>query len=374
MQLDSIQYDPTLLGSSSGSAKAPRARRGKVSSLDVANLTAQLAIMVHSGVDIASALESVARQCKRPMLGEVLREIHESVIGGSVFSDALRQFPHVFDPAYVATVAAGEASGHMAEVLNQLAELKRSQLRLARTIRGMLVYPALLMGVSAMVIGVLLVFVLPKFAQLFADYDMALPWITQVLIAVAAEIRTRWWLWAPLAGAGVAAAVALATTKKGRRIIDLILLRAPMVDEVSRTLLIGRSCRLIGMMMNSGVPLLDSVRLARQTTKNYLYQQLFSDIEDAVVNGRSFASTLASSTIVPQAAAEMLSTAEQSGKLADVSLLIGTYFEEEGESKARQMVTALEPMITVVMGAIVATVVLAVMLPVFDLSSFAGGG
>lgn len=373
MQLDSIQYDPTLLGSSSGSAKASRARRGKVSSLDVANLTAQLAIMVHSGVDIASALESVARQCKRPMLGEVLREIHESVIGGSVFSDALRQFPHVFDPAYVATVAAGEASGHMAEVLNQLAELKRSQLRLARTIRGMLVYPALLMGVSAMVIGVLLVFVLPKFAQLFADYDMALPWITQVLIAVAAEIRTRWWLWAPLAGIGVGAAIALATTKQGRRLIDLFLLRAPMVDEVSRTLLIGRSCRLIGMMMNSGVPLLDSVRLARQTTKNYLYQQLFSDIEDAVVNGRSFASTLASSTIVPQAATEMLSTAEQSGKLADVSLLIGTYFEEEGESKARQMVTAMEPMITVVMGAIVATVVLAVMLPVFDLSSFAGG-
>jgi len=342
--------------------------------LDVANLTAQLAIMVHSGVDIATAIESVARQCKRPVLGNVLREIHESVIGGSVFSEALKQFPHVFDAAYVATVAAGEASGHMAEVLNQLAELKRSQLRLTRTIRGMLVYPALLMGVSAMVIGVLLVFVLPKFAQLFADYDMSLPWITQVLIAIAAEIRTRWWLWAPAAGAGVAALIAIATTKRGRRLIDFFLLRAPMVDEVSKTLLIGRSCRLIGMMMNSGVPLLDSVRLARQTTKNYLYQQLFTDIEDAVVNGRSFASTLASSTIVPPAAAEMLTTAEKSGKLADVSLLIGTYFEEEGETRARQMVTAMEPMITVVMGAIVATVVLAVMLPVFDLSSFAGRG
>lgn len=374
MQLDAIQYAPEMASQSPATNRVARARRGGITSLDVVNLTAQLAIMVKSGVDIASALESAARQCKRPALGEVLRDIHEAVIGGSVFSDALQQYPHVFDPAYVATVAAGEASGHMAEVLDQLADLKRGQLRLTRTIRGMLIYPVLLMCVSTMVIGVLLVFVLPKFAQLFADYDMSLPWITQMLIAVATELRTRWWLWAPVAAMGVAAAISLATTKQGRRIVDSFLLGAPLLSEVTRTLLIGRSCRLIGMMMNSGVPLLDSVRLARQTTKNYLYQQLFSDIEEAVVNGRSFASTLAASTIVPPSASEMLTTAEQSGKLADVSLLIGSYFEEEGEARARQVVTSLEPMITVVMGAVVATVVLAVMLPVFDLSSFAGRG
>ncbi len=351
-----------------------RSKQPSVTPTDVVNLTTQLAIMIRSGVDIATGLASAARQCRRPDLASVLREIHDSVVGGRSFSEALKQYPKIFTPAYVATVAAGEASGHMAEVLDQLAELERSRLRLVRSIRGLLVYPLLLMAVSLGVISVLLVFVLPRFAELFADYDMTLPLVTQLLIGVADEIRNRWWLWIPLVVLAGLGAVSMATTKQGRRVWDRFLLEAPMIRDVSRTLLIGRSCRLIGMLMDSGVPLLDSVRLARKSSKNFLYQELFTQIEDAVVNGRSFSSALATSAVVPPAATEMLTTAEQSGKLVEVSQLVGAYFEDEGETRARQLVSTAEPMITVVMGAIVATVVLAVMLPVFDLSSFAGKG
>ncbi len=375
MQLETAKSIPQFSLPSSGQrthASAPK--QPSVSAADVVNLTSQLAIMIRSGVDIATALESAARQCRRPALAGVLHEIHDAVIGGQAFSDALRKYPKIFSSAYVATVAAGEASGHMADVLEQLSELERSRLRLIRSIRGLLVYPLLLLAVSLGVIGVLLVFVLPRFAELFSDYDMTLPWITQALIAVSQEIRGRWWLWIPMAGLAGAAVVAIPTTEVGRRVWDRLLLHAPMIGDVTRTLLIGRSCRLIGMLMDSGVPLLDSVRLARQSSKNSLYQALFANIEDAVVNGRSFASALSASTVVPPAASEMLTTAEQSGKLAEVSRMVGAYFEDEGETRARQVVSAMEPMITVVMGAVVATVVLAVMLPVFDLSSFAGKG
>lgn len=349
-----------------------RAAQKPIGGQDLADLTAQLAIMVRSGVDVATALESLARQCQRPQIASVLRDIHQAVLGGKSFSDALRRHPQVFHSAFVATVAAGEASGHMADVLDQLATLQRSQLRLVRTIRSLLVYPILLMGVSTGVIGVLLVVVLPKFSKLFSDYDMPLPWITEMLIAIAGELTARWWLWLPALGAVVALAVAMPATSAGRRVWDRALLHAPLIGEVSRALLLGRTCRLIGMLMSSGVPLLDSVRLARKATKNVLYQQLFADIEDAVVNGRTFASALATSAIVPPSAIEMLSTAERSGKLAEVARLVGAYFEEEGEARARQTISMVEPLITVVMGAVVATVVLAVMLPVFDLSSFAG--
>ncbi|MGI9456739.1 MAG: type II secretion system F family protein [Aeoliella sp.] len=374
MQIEISKTFSAAAISESFTPSRPRSRKGRVSAQDLANLTAQMAIMVRSGVDVASALHSLAKQCRRPALASVLQETHDAVIGGRSFSDALRMFPEVFDEAYVATVASGEATGSMADVLDQLAELERSQLRLSRTLRSLLIYPVLLICVSTAVIGVLLVFVLPKFAQLFADYDMSLPWITQALIAVAEELRVRWWAWGTAALSVIAGLVALPTTSVGRGLWDRFLLHAPLLRDVSRTLLVGRACRLIGMMMESGVTLLDSIRLARTATKNSLYKQMFAEIEEAVVNGRTFASALTNSAIVPPSATEMLATAEQTGKLAEVARLIGVYFEEEGEARTRQVVTVLEPMITVVMGTVVAVVVLAVMLPVFDLSSFAGKG
>ena len=373
MQLDTAKSitDFALVGHKA--ERAPKASaKGGASALDIVNLTSQLAIMLRSGVDIATSLESVTRQCRRPQVRVVLEQVHDLVLGGRSFSEALRKYPKVFSPAYVATIAAGEASGHMADVLDQLAELERGRLRITRSIRGMLVYPILLMCVSLLVITLLMIFVLPRFAQLFSDYEMALPWLTQVLIAISSELRNHWWIWLPVAISGILTVLAIPTTKAGRLLLDRFLLSAPLLRDVTRALLIGRSCRLIAMLMESGVTLLDSVRLARQSSRNSLYQKLFADIEEAVVNGRSFASELNTSVIVPPSAVEMLSTAEKSGKLAEVARMIGAYFEEEGEMKARQAVTALEPMITVVMGAVVAVVVLAVMLPVFDLSTFAG--
>lgn len=346
----------------------------KVGLRDVAELTAQLAIMVRSGVDVSTALKSLAMQCQRPHLGEVLRTIHSDVLSGSSFSGALRKHAGVFDEAYIATVAAGEATGKMAEVLEQLSELQRSELRMRRTLRAVMIYPIVLTCVSTAVIGALVVFVLPQFATIFEQYDTPLPMITKMLIGVSMELRVRWWLWVPLVGGIGFGAVTAFFTEAGRRMYDTSLLRTAKIKNVVQTLLAGRMCRLMGLMIDSGVPLLQSLHMAGRAIKNVRYRELIAELEDAVTNGQSLASTLQESDIFPASAAEMIGTAEKTGKLGEVLRMIGVYFEEEGEASARQAATLLEPLITVVMGAVVAVVVLAVMLPVFDMASFARGG
>lgn len=344
-------------------------RRRSVPQQDIAEFTSQLAIMSQSGVDIATALGSLARQCQRPALAKVLFEVHESVLSGSTFSEALRHQTDVFDHSFIATVAAGEASGRMSEVLRQLAQMKQSEMKSRRTLKAMMTYPVLLMGVSATVIICLMLFVLPRFAEIFSQYDITLPLITQVLIAIADEIRGRWWFWIPLLIGSVVGLLTWRKTSQGRLVIDNLLLNSPIIYRVSRSLCTARTCQLLGLMLESGVPLLESLRLSRQAAGNVHYKNLLSDSEEAVINGRNLASVWETCEIVPESAREMIITAEKTGNIGEVSRLLGEYYDEDAHARMRQMVGMIEPIITVGMGFVVACVVLAVMLPVFDLST-----
>ena len=364
--------DPAATFAAATTHHAPR--RAKINRTELADMTAQLAIMTRSGVDITTALHSLARQCRRPALAGVLTDVRDAVVGGATFSQALAQYEHAFGPSYVATVSAGEASGKMSHVLGQLAQLQRSELRMARTVRSLMSYPVLLASVSSLVIAALILFVLPQFADIFEQYETPLPVLTQILIGFAAELRVRWFLYLPLAMMAVSVLAAVKFSAAGRRIWDWATVHAWLIRDVSRTLLVGRACRLIGLMIESGVPVLQSLRLARQAIGNSLYVELFAQLEDEVINGRGLATALNAAEIVPPSASEMIATAERSGKLGEVTRLVGEHFEEEGEAKLRQIVAVLEPIITVGMGVIVAIVVLAVMLPMFDLATFAQRG
>lgn len=335
------------------------------------NFTSQLAMMTGAGLGVAQALQSIARQCPRKAIAAKYRQMHDDVLGGSSFSASLRRHPEMFDEAYTATVAAGEASGKMTDVLAQLAELNRADLRLRRTIRGMLIYPVLLTVVSILVITTLVVFVLPRFASIFEQYELSLPVITQMLIGVADELRTRWWLWGTVAAGGVAGLVAARVTEFGRRIVDTALVHGPGIGPVTRTLIGARACRLLGLLIDSGVPLLDCLHLLRHSIKNLLFSELADKLEDAVTNGRSLSDALEGNEVLPPSATEMIATAEKTGRLGEVSRLLGAHYDEEGEAAAKQIVSAIEPLVTIVMGGVVATVVMAVMLPVFDIATLA---
>jgi len=346
-------------------------RERGLSKRDLLSVTTQLAIMTRSGVDLASAFQSLSQQCGNPALRNVLGHIHRDVTGGKSISDAMQAQASIFGDAYVASVAAGEAAGRLPEVLGRLAQFQRTELRMRATIRTLLAYPVLLTGVSSLVVIGLVSFVLPKFVDIFSQFEVSLPVVTQAVVAVSNVLRKHVWIWLPIVLAGL---VGLALSRKveaGRKHWDYAMLNAPIIRDITRAFYIGRTFRLLGLMIESGVPLLEGLRLTRNSVRNILYRRLFDELEDSILNGRGLASSLINAGFVPPVAAEMVLTAERTGTLGMVTELMGEHYEEEGETKLRELATILEPLIIVAMGVVVATIVMAVMLPMFDIATMA---
>ncbi|MEX2317160.1 MAG: type II secretion system F family protein [Pirellulales bacterium] len=346
-----------------------RRSRAGLSRRELLSVTTQLAIMTRSGVDLASAFESLAGQCRNPSLRAVLTQIHRDVTGGKSISDAMQAQAGVFGGAYVASVAAGEAAGKLPEVLNRLAQFQRSEIRIRATVRTLLAYPILLASVSSLVVIGLVSFVLPKFVDIFGQFEIALPVLTKVIVTTSDLMRNHVWIWLPLLFCALGGLLYSRRTERGRRWWDAAMLNVIVIRDITRSFYVGRSFRLLGLMIESGVPLLEGIRLTRNAVKNSLYQELFNQLEEAILNGRGLASSLINAGFVPPVAAEMVLTAERTGTLGMVTELMGEYYEEEGESKLRELATILEPLIIVCMGVIVATIVMAVMLPMFDIAT-----
>jgi type II secretory pathway component PulF len=345
--------------------------RGTLSKRDLLSVTTQLAIMTRSGVDLASAFQSLSQQCGNPVLRNILGQIHHDVTGGKSISDAMHAQASIFGDAYVASVAAGEAAGKLPEVLGRLAQFQRTELRVRATIRTLLAYPVLLASVSSLVVIGLVSFVLPKFVDIFSQFELSLPVITQVVVAISDVLREHVFIWLPVLLCGLAGLIVSRHVEAGRKHWDYAMLNAPVICEITRAFYIGRTFRLLGLMIESGVPLLEGLRLTRNSVRNILYRRLFDDLEESILNGRGLANSLINAGFVPPVAAEMVLTAERTGTLGMVTELMGEHYEEEGESKLRELATILEPLIIVAMGVIVATIVMAVMLPMFDIATLA---
>ena len=361
------------VGSRASGRGQPKLSRGtsRVSKRDVMALTSQLAIMARSGVDLATALKDVSAECQNPQLKKALQQIHEDVMSGRSITSALGNYEHIFGQSYVASVAAAEVAGRLPEVLARLADLLRGEMRMTSTVRSLLAYPLLLASVSSLVVFALVFFVLPQFAGVFEQLDLTLPLITRVLVGVAAEARGRLWFWGPLGIGTVAATVAFGMSPAGHRFFDRSILNMVLVRNVTQAILIGRAFRLLGTMIESGVPLQTGLSLTRSSFKNSTLRELFQTLEDDVVNGRGLSTALFSCSFVPSAAAQMVATAERTGTLASVTQQIGEHYEEEGESRLRELAGVLEPLMIIVMGVVVALVVMSVMLPIFDFATAA---
>ncbi len=345
--------------------------RSRLNRRDLLSVTTQLAIMSRAGVDLASAFESLAGQCHHPYLRNVLMQVHRDVTGGKSISDAMREQANVFGEAYAASVAAGEAAGKLPDVLSRLAQFQRTELRVRATIRTLLAYPALLTGVSSLVVIGLVTFVLPTFVGIFGQFDLPLPVLTQFIVGASGVFREYVWAWVPIVICLAVGLVVSRQVESGRRVWDHLLLNTIVLRDITRAFYIGRSFRLLGLMIESGVPLLEGLRLTRNAVRNVLYRELFDDLEQSILNGQGLASSLIHAGFVPSVAAEMVMTAERTGTLGMVTELMGEHYEEEGESKLRELATMLEPLIIVFMGVIVGTIVLSVMLPMFDIATLA---
>jgi type IV pilus assembly protein PilC len=345
------------------------AKAVKVSRAELALFTQQLALMCQSGLDLAEALRGLAGQSTSPAFREVLEQVYHDVSHGTRVSDALRRHPTVFDATYLAIIAAGEQSGAVPEVLKQLVDLLRNDLRLRAGVRSALTYPMVLLAVAGFVLLALVFFVLPQFAKVFEDLEHAAPPLTQMLLDAGAALRSHWMLIAAGAVVTGMAIVQAAKSSAVGRYLDGVVMRVALLRSAFGALLTGRSLRLLGTVLAAGVPLLDGIRLCRQSTRNRLFQGLFARLERDVVDGRGMSNAFVEAEFLPFGVGQMVVTAERTGRIAPVMLALGEYYQEEGEQRLRELAKLLEPAIIIVMGVLVTFVVLSVVLPLLDVST-----
>lgn len=325
--------------------------------------------MCQSGVDLAEALQDVARQCRHATLHKILDAVCRDVCGGISFSEALGRHPQAFDQTVVAGIAAAEQSGNVTAVLERLTYLLRADQRLQSTVVSMLIYPLVLCGVTFLVMNAMVFFVLPQFAQVFVDLDRPAPPFTQLLLSLGRFVKQNLPLILP--GSALLAAGAWTCRRHAvvRRAWDHAVLHVVVLRQATRALITGRVFRLLGTMLESGVPLVEGIGLCRASTRNQFYRQLLTEIEQDVLRGEGLGRPLLRAAFLPAGAAQMVATAEKNGKLGGVLQSVGEYFEGEGERHLRDLVKILEPAVIVVLGVVVAAVVLSVILPLLDVST-----
>lgn len=345
------------------------AKLRRVKNSDIIIALSQLSIMCQSGDDLAEALNTVANQCPVPRLQRVLLDTYQDVSQGLKFSAALAKHPSVFNESMVAALAAGEQAGRIVDVFERTTRMMRKDQSLRSSMIAMLMYPAVLCAITLVVICSMLFFVLPQFATIFRDMDRAVPPLTSILLSLGSGLRENWIAIALVAGTVVVLGISTRNHPRVQRIFDHALLNAIIIKSSTRALITGRVFRLLGTMLENGVPLLDSIRLCRKATRNSLFQELFEKVEQEILQGEGMSQTLVDATFLPAGAAHMISTGERTGKLPAVLQSVGEYFEDEGERRLRTLVKMLEPAIIIGLGGVVAVVVLSIILPLLDVTT-----
>ncbi len=352
-----------------GSLAGPAGSGRRVRTGDLVTWMSQLTIMCQSGVTLADALQHLAESTRSPGLRAIAQALNLDVANGNSLSQAMRKHPHVFQETFVAGIAAGEQSGNIVQVLERLSDLLRNEKRLRSSIWAMLTYPMFLCGVMVAVLVALVFFVLPQFGKVFAGFGRPAPPITQLLLDVGEFSRTNA---VAIAGASLlVTCIGLYAVRLpiARRAWDHLAMNALVLRNATRTLASGRSFFLLGTMLQSGVPLLECLRLCRSAARNLLFQNLFDRMEHDLIHGNGISNSLLAAEFLPSGAAQMIATAERNGRLGQVLITVGQHFEEEGENSVRNIVKLAEPTLIVTLGLLVAVVVLSVMLPLFDAST-----
>lgn len=343
--------------------------RKRVNKNDLVGMMSQLTIMSQAGVDLAEAIGNIANQCTKPAFRDVLQCVHRDVSSGSSFSESLSRHPQVFDEMFVAGIAAGEQSGTITQVLERLTYLLRGDMRLKSTIWSMLMYPIVLGVVTFLVLNALIFFVLPQFATVFETLDKPAPALTQLLLNLGVFVRKNVFVVLGTVCSLVVGAYLSRNTRPVRRAWDHSTLHFAVVRNATRALLTGRTFRLLGTMLTSGVPLIDGIRLCRSAARNQLFRDLFVSIERDVLQGEGLGRTLMAAPFLPAGAAQMVLTAEQSGKMGEVLKSVGEYYEDEGERHLRDIVKIAEPVVIIFLGVVVAGIVLSIVLPMLDVTT-----
>jgi len=341
----------------------------RVRQRDVTMMTRQLATLVGAGFPLVSALDALLPQIKSIAFNKVLAQIKDSILEGKSFAGALSMYPDTFSALYKNMVNAGEASGTLEIVLEQLADIIEKQQDLQNRIRSAMAYPALMTVLGSIMLVLLLVYVVPTITGIFSDMNQVLPAPTQFLIAVSSLFKSYWWVLLVAVVGFLLAFRQFRKTVKGRIFIDKLLLKSPAAGPLLKKLAVARFARTLGSLLANGVTMIQALDIAKNIAGNMLISEAVDTAAREVGQGQGLAPALAVRNVFPDLTIQMIQVGEQSAELESMLKKMADVFENEAESSIMSMTSLLAPILILIMGVIVGFIVLSICLPIFEMST-----
>jgi type IV pilus assembly protein PilC len=350
-----------------------RAKRYKLPLGELAIFTQQIASLLTAGLPLVQCLEALQDQTEDPVFRIIIRDVRADISSGNSFSASVKKFPRSFNALFISMVEAGEASGALAEILGKVASYFESTVKLTKKVKSAMTYPAAVICLAVALVNVLLIFVIPVFAAMFADFGAKLPRPTQLLIDTSDFLKHNFH-WIVL---GVVAAwwllKRLISTPKGRRLKDQALVRAPIFGSLIHKIALSRFCRTYATLIRSGVPILRTLEIVSGASGKVQVEDACAEIAKHVSQGGQVSEVLAVNTFFPPMMKHMVKAGETTGNVDGMMNKIADFYDTECEATVSALTSLIEPLLIVFLGVVVGGIVMAMFLPIFQLGAVAGG-
>lgn len=371
-KLDKLSLFPTNISETNQiSSDTILSKIKKISATDVASFTRQISNLLEAGLTILAALMLISRQSWKPSLKLVINRLIEDLKEGKTFSSSLAQHPHIFSSLYVSLIRSGEAGGFLEEVMSRLADFLENEEELKAKVRSAMIYPALIAVVGLLTIFLLLGFVIPKLVSVFQDFGEILPIPTQILVNLSSFVSQSWWLIVLSIVVVIFLMRRSLKTSEGRLFFDRLKLKMPVLGAVVLKRQMERFSRILAMLLGNGVTILPSLEIVRDIMENNILKQEVEKIRVEVRDGSSLARAIGRTKHFPDSMGNIVSVGEESGSLEKVLRKISSSYEREVDRDLKTFTSLLEPLMILVMGSIVAFIVTAMLLPIFQINFMA---
>jgi type IV pilus assembly protein PilC len=339
---------------------------------DLSVFTRQFATMVNAGLPLVQCLDVLGKQLDKPHFKKVVLTVTSDVEGGSTLAEALDKHPKVFSDLYVNMIAAGEAGGILDVILSRLAVFLEKADALQRKVKGAMTYPAIVLTVAGGACIFMLMFVIPVFAKMFSDFGGELPAPTRIVMNLSDFIRNYWWA---MAGGATLATIAFKryrATISGKRMTDKLFMKIPIIGTVLLKSAVARFTRTLGTLIGSGVPILQGLEITARTAGNMVIQEAIQATAVSISQGDTIAQPLRESGVFPPMVVQMIGIGEQTGALDEMLAKIADFYDDEVDAAVEALTAAIEPIMIVLMGGMVGSMLIAMYLPMFKMSSVVG--
>ncbi|MCH9649796.1 MAG: type II secretion system F family protein [Deltaproteobacteria bacterium] len=329
--------------------------------------TRQFSVMLDAGLPLVQCLEILGGQEEHATFGEIIRKVQQDIEQGGTLADSMRKHPRAFDNLYVNMVAAGEAGGILDIILQRLSAYIEKVVKLKAQVKSALIYPVAVISIAALVVWVILRFVIPVFAQLFAGVGSELPFLTRMVVGASNFVGNYSIFLFIILFLGGIAVNRWHKTHRGRRILDGMILKFPILGMLVRKIAIARFCRTLSTLTSSGVPILDGLEITARTSGNAIIEDAVMSVRKAVEEGKTISEPLAHTKVFPQMVVQMINVGEQTGALDQMLSKIADFYEEEVDTAVAGMMKLIEPILITVLGAIIGVIVAAMYLPLYSI-------